>query len=146
MSKLGESFPLNENKLKSESGGETMSSLGKSFPVNVDKLKSEIEGGGDSDLSTATITVTCVGRDFVDADGAFIINNAESSYGGFEFDNEGVTSVSTILYKGKSGITFDIPAETTVEVTSGDASWEENAYLVVEGDCAITITFPNING
>ena len=92
-------------------------------------------GGGSSDFSTATMTVTG-GTPVIYM--ATIIDMAEYGVvGSYPTNTELSSPYTIILYKGKAYVSID----ATIASISGDASVDQiTGMLVVTGDCTITIS------
>jgi hypothetical protein len=93
-------------------------------------------GGGSSDFSTATVTVTKNGLtavflptkiDIDDVDGAMVISDVESG------------EYIIPLYKGHTLVPVNLASPTATVSVSGSASYEEG-YVTITGDCTITIS------
>ena len=102
--------------------------------VNVVKgmLNAEGGGGGDSDLSTATVTYDN------QAGARFYLSTADEGDGmSIPAIDASQGTAKAILYKGKAFGAIVGPDGITVTVT-GSAEYEEPA-LIITGDCTITI-------
>ena len=99
-------------------------------------------GGGESDFTTATVTVqTDLGTD-IEYYGAFYRKTEPLRTVG-HIRSTGPATLYVVLYKGEATITgynVTLDDDLTVEVVSGDAEVFQTGYLIVRGDCTVSVT------
>lgn len=104
----------------------------------LEDLSSEGGGGGESDFSTATVTIiNTVADSVIRADSAFITDNnmvlsARAYYG--------TTELTIVLYKGSAELEVDADEITS---TSGDLEELDPFVYKVTGNCTITGSGPS---
>ena len=100
-------------------------------------------GGGSSDFSTVTVTVTNDSNDSVTMIGAFF---DEGDVYGKILLGAGIQEMSLIVYKNASSTLYFDLGTTTITTITGAATKIGNAYVDVTGDCTITISNESSGG
>lgn len=103
------------------------------------------EGGGSSDFSTATVTITNSSGNAFQGAGSSFDDVGNIAYGDFYLEGDSV--INLILYKGSSRISLFTSIYKNTVALSGDVEGVEgitdtNKYtaFIVTGDCTITIS------
>ena len=95
-------------------------------------------GGGSSDFSTAEVTITITGESYIQIPTVVstpmdaIINRQVQAV-------SGEVSLIVPLYKGSLGLTANVVAGESINVT-GDAQVLGGSSVLITGDCTITIS------
>jgi len=110
----------------------------KAVIIDADDVETPICGGGSSDFSTATLTVNNNNGSTVYLGVPYILTiDGQGSVGAGRLAlEEGTSTVSVILYKGKTTI---LTSDYNVTTTGNIEVLKESFYLIT-GDAALTIT------
>lgn len=116
----------------------THNALSKKTYTNGDWADAEGGGGGDSDFTTASVTITNSKGADIAIQGCFATDEDDFHISNFTVGVDASSEVvaTIILYKGQ---TYLYTGNYTVTI-SGDIEDDGDGYYVVTGDCAITIT------
>lgn len=101
--------------------------------ANITAVAGNIGGGGESDFSTATMTINGTGEYAADLMISAIVNDALTLYTSPDFGE-----YQTPLYKGAGMAFYGVLGYDNVSV-SGNAS-VERGVITITGDCTITIS------
>ena len=108
----------------------------KAVIIDADDVETPICGGGNSDFTTAKLTVTNTGDDSATVYCSNI--NGGMANPSIPVGREKTETVDIALYKGRAVINI-LPGAKIVNY-SGDITLEDDpVYLVATGDCSITI-------
>ena len=111
-------------------------------------------GGGSSDFSTCTVTITNevgAGHEYVsvgipntyDSETPDDPDDPTASYGYMSISNDRSYTIDCILYKGKATAVLE-DVEVKFTVVSGDAV-AEGGYALISGDCTLKIEFGGLS-
>lgn len=121
------------NAISAKYNGASDAVLNPEAVANIAAVAGDIGGGGESDFSTATMTINGTGEYAADLMISAIVNDALTLYTSPDFGE-----YQTPLYKGAGMAFYGGLGDDNVSV-SGNAS-VEMGVITITGDCTITIS------